>query len=323
MKLKINKRVVFYEWSHSYILDGEKTIPGVTTVLKKHGLSPNYDGIDEATLSNAAKRGTAVHKMLESYDNGEATVMQDVYSDSGKLLISNTDLAKSLENYKKLNLPIVASEYLISDNECVASSIDKVASTDKDNEFILYDVKTSATIHNDSYSWQLSLYAYLFEKQNPKAKVVGLAVIHIRNGEVKIVPMERKSDEECKALLNAEKNGEIYQPLFSNADSGELDLYASGEELCLLASNVAKLAEFKDTIKALEGAIAEIQDRIYNKMVEQNIEVLENEGMVIKLKKPYSKKAIDTKLLKSKYPDIAEEMTKESIVKGNIIITVK
>lgn len=323
MKLKVNKRVQFYPWTHSYILDEKTTLLGITSLLKKHGLSPNYDGIDETTLSNAAKRGTAVHKMLESYDNGEATVMQDVYSDSGKLLISNTDLAKSLENYKKLNLPIVASEYLISDNECVASSIDKVASTDKDNEFVLYDVKTSSTIHNESYSWQLSCYAYLFEKQNPKAKVVGLAVIHIRNGEVKIVPMERKSDEEVKALLNAEKNGEIYQPLFSNADSGELDLYASGEELSLLADTALDIITLKTQLKQAEEAIAEIQDRIYNKMVEQNIETLENEGMLIKLKKPYTKKALDTKALKAKYPEIADEMMKESTVKGNITITIK
>ena len=75
------------------------------------------------------------------------------------------------------------SEYLISDNAHYASMIDKVYRVN-DNTFDRCDIKTYGAMTVEKFEkaeWQLSIYAYLFELQNPKAKVRNLFIIHLRN----------------------------------------------------------------------------------------------------------------------------------------------
>ena len=62
MQLANNTRIFFDETSHTYLLDDDKILIGVTSLMKKFGLSPDYSGIPEATLKKAAEEGTAIHK---------------------------------------------------------------------------------------------------------------------------------------------------------------------------------------------------------------------------------------------------------------------
>ena len=64
------KQIRFSEVDHKYFLnDGtsEKELVSVTTLLKKHGLTPDYSFVNEVVLSTKAERGTIVHKELEAY----------------------------------------------------------------------------------------------------------------------------------------------------------------------------------------------------------------------------------------------------------------
>ena len=74
MELTRSNRVYFDATSHSYLLDGETLLMGVTELMKKHGLGADYSGIPEATLRKAAEEGTAIHQEIEAYDNGESVL---------------------------------------------------------------------------------------------------------------------------------------------------------------------------------------------------------------------------------------------------------
>ena len=94
MRLKKINTVIFDELTHSYIC-GDKLLIGVTTLMKKHGLSPDYGDIPAEVLAKAAARGTAIHNLLEDYDNGKAV---------------QEDEAGNLKAYKELGLKIHCSE---------------------------------------------------------------------------------------------------------------------------------------------------------------------------------------------------------------------
>lgn len=61
-------------------------------------------------------------------------------------------------------------------------------------------------------SWQLSIYAYLFELQNPLIKVDKLFGIWLRGNKSELVEIERKPDAEVKRLLECEIKGEQFLP---------------------------------------------------------------------------------------------------------------
>lgn len=298
MELKINKKVYFDSLTHSYWL-GDKSLIGVTSLMKKHGLSANYADIPQAVLDKAAERGTAVHKMLEDYDNGVA--------------VEDTTLIKG---YRALGLKVIMSEYLVSDNAVVASSIDKVIATDDENVVDLGDVKNTSTLHIGPLEWQLSIYAYLFEKQNKGMKVRNLYAIHTHNDKAKLVPINRLPDAEVKALIKAEKDGVIY-----SAKAKE----APGVELILSPEQTAEVVMLESKLAELEAVGAEIKARldvaraaIYEYMEENNLTEMKAGDGIYKRKLPTTRNSIDTTSLKADMPEIAAKYMKTSIVKGSI-----
>lgn len=284
--------VRFDELTHSYFL-GDKLLIGVTELMKKHGLSANYEGISEAVLNKAAARGTAIHSLLEQYDNGEPVVEDD-----------------NLKAYKKLKLKVVRSEYLVSDNKTVATFVDKVLEDDS-----LVDIKTTSEVHTHALEWQLSICAYLYEMQNKGRKVPALYCVHVRNGKAKLIPINRIPDSEVERLLDCEAKGEKFVEIPLETSVTE---FLSGDEEALLVSNLEDIAVFKRKIKEAEALIAELQNRLYNRMKENNLnEVLGETGK-------FSRKAesvqirVDTKALKEKEPKIYEKYAKEICVKGSV-----
>ena len=91
MELTRSNRVYFDATSHSYLLDGETLLMGVTELMKKHGLGADYSGIPEATLRKAAEEGTAIHQEIEAYDNGESVFASELI-DEYRNLLSNYGL---------------------------------------------------------------------------------------------------------------------------------------------------------------------------------------------------------------------------------------
>lgn len=292
MRLRKNKEVAFNEWLHVYTASDGHTLIGVTELMKRHGLSPDYGGISKDVLEKAAARGTAIHQLLQDYDDGKAVIEDE-----------------NLKAYKALGLKVHCSEYLVSDNEIVATFIDKVL-----DDCSLADVKSTSTVHRRPLEWQLSIGAYLFELQNPGKKVPHLYCIHVRDGKAKQIEVSRIPNDAVERLLECERCGVVYSDNPVPADAA----LALEEQAVVLAEQLDQIARLKLAIKETEQASAELQQRLYDYMTENNLDEMACELGTFVRKAPYTKKALDSARLKKEKPELYEQYLKESEVKGSI-----
>lgn len=221
MKLYKDKKVTFVELPgsdlHRYILQRKKDsepeqIIGVTSLMKKMGLSKSYASANPDVLARAAARGTAIHELFQGYELG-TTVVASIHYEwtkmDGTTESADEDVTKMLEAYRKLsaeNFKCAAIEYMVSDDDCVASLVDLVSEVDE-NTVDLIDYKSSGTLDKKGLSWQLSFYKYLFERQNKKIKVRNLLGVHCHDKNVKVVPVPYQGDETVAGVLQAYRNG--------------------------------------------------------------------------------------------------------------------
>ena len=292
MRLRKNKEVAFNEWLHVYTASDGHTLIGVTELMKRHGLSPDYGGISKDVLEKAAARGTAIHQLLQDYDDGKAVIEDE-----------------NLKAYKALGLKVHCSEYLVSDNEIVATFIDKVL-----DDCSLADVKSTSSVHRRPLEWQLSIGAYLFELQNPGKKVPHLYCIHVRDGKAKLIEVSRIPNEAVERLLECERCGVVYSDNPVPADAA----LALEEQAVVLAEQLDQIARLKLAIKETEQASAELQQRLYDYMTENNLDEMACELGTFVRKAPYTKKALDSTRLKKEKPELYEQYLKESEIKGSI-----
>lgn len=292
MRLRKNKEVAFNEWLHVYTASDGHTLIGVTELMKRHGLSPDYGGISKDVLEKAAARGTAIHQLLQDYDDGKAVIEDE-----------------NLKAYKALGLKVHCSEYLVSDNEIVATFIDKVL-----DDCSLADVKSTSSVHRRPLEWQLSIGAYLFELQNPGKKVPHLYCIHVRDGKAKQIEVNRIPNDAVERLLECERCGVVYSdnPVPSDA------ALALEEQAVVLAEQLDQIARLKLAIKETEQASEELQQRLYDYMTENNLDEMACELGTFIRKAPYTKKSLDSARLKKEKPELYEQYLKESEIKGSI-----
>lgn len=181
----VKSQVVFSELDHTYTYLG-KHLSGVTSMLSRTLFRDKYKGISKAVLAKAADYGHNIHEQIELVDSLGVT--------------SDTPAVQDYLRMKKdFGVSTLASEYLVSDEDLIASSIDIVF-----NDLSLVDVKTTSKLDMEYLSWQLSIYAYLFERQNPLLKVPRLLAIWLpkpRYGRSMCVEVPRKPQEAIEVLL--------------------------------------------------------------------------------------------------------------------------
>jgi len=307
MTLSQTDRVKFLPEEHKYILDGNKELIGVTTLMRRQGLAPDYSMIDEATLQHAADMGTQAHQAIEAYCEG--------------LPVPDIPLLKS---FKKLKLDIIATEYLVSDFNVVASSIDLIAKVD-DNTVDLIDMKRTSTVHKESVSYQTSIYAYLFEQMNPTIKVRNLYCLPIKKGNVndinrdkcgELVQLERIDEWDIRTLIDCEATGIMFEKPERIDPTTDL-------ALTFVNGNFPKLVASLRAIKELEAYIDQAKEGLTNFMTEHGVEKVEFEDVTISLKRPYFSQRFDTKAFRKDYPDLADKYTNSTEVAGSITIKLK
>lgn len=289
MRLNKNNTVEFNEFLHEYTANGRVLI-GVTSLLHKHGLAPDYGAVPEETLKKAAERGTAIHQLLQDYDDGKPVVEDE-----------------NLRAYKALGLEVHCSEYLLSDNEVVASFADKVL-----EDCSIADVKTSSSVDRRYVSWQTSIYAYLFERQNPSKKVPHLYCVHVRDGKAKLIELERVPDEKIKALIRAEREGVIWHD-----DSTALDALPESE-MTILVDALNRIAEYKAAMKAEEERAKALQDRLLDYMIENALTELPCDRGRFVRSAGSVRTSIDSTRLRAELPDIAEKYSRTTQIKGGV-----
>ena len=139
-EIKLNtSKVRFVSETHQYFL-GDKELFGITNTLIKRAYPDTYKDVPQHILEQAARNGSLMHETIELYD--ELGIESDL---------------KELANYKKIlkenNLKVLASEYIVSDNEHYATAIDKVMQ-DADGNIILIDLKRTSVLHTENVSLQ-------------------------------------------------------------------------------------------------------------------------------------------------------------------------
>lgn len=300
--------VVFTEEDHTYYLPEKgKYLSGITGMLERQLFPDTYAGIPEAIIKQAAEYGKEVHQSIEDFDmNWENDGTQEV-ADYINLITDN-------------NLVHETSEYLITDNENYASMIDKVYRVDE-STFDIGDIKTYGVMTSEKREkarWQLSVYAYLFELQNKKAKVRRIFILHIRNKQKKdgsfdhitdFIELKRIPSEIVKELLLADSIGEQ----FNNP-------YEIPEDILQQEPLIRKLIQAKQDA---ETRLNSIKARILSLMEAQDIKSWATDTMKITRKLPTTRSSFSLADFKEAHSDIdIEPFMKTSQVAGSITIAI-
>lgn len=227
--------VVFNEQGHTYRL-GDKELMGITPVLQRRLFPDKYADIDPEILSKAAARGTAIHRYCEIYD------------DLGIITEDCAEVKKYAAIREAIGLVPIAREYIVTDGEHYASKIDAVYEGDECG-VILNDLKTTDHLDKEYVSWQLSIYAWMFERMNPGVKVEGLTATWLRGGDGGYVNIERKDNSLVEALLKADLNDEPFD-YYPGADDIPEYIAKVERELSNIDNSMKMLKARQDSLKA-------------------------------------------------------------------------
>lgn len=288
----------FDKENHQYTLEKENgeiiELVSVTTLLKKHGLSPDYSGVNEEVLSAKAKRGEVVHKDLEDY------IKHKLFGFTG-------ELDAFVDKCSEMNIEPLKSEFQVWNDE-IAGTVDVEGLIN--GESFIGDFKTTSTLHKETVAWQLSLYAYLEGVEFKKY----LCFHFPDENTCKVVEIQPIAKEEIERLLECERNCELYKKKTLELDS------ETSEKLLAVQNALKNLDDQKKEIEAQENALKEF---LIKKFEETGLDFVENEFFRIKYTAPSKQTRIDTYKLKEKFPDVVKECSKESDVKAKVTITLK
>ena len=235
--------VVFTEEGHTYHLGG-KELQGVTGILDRRLFPDKYDGVDDEVLERARLRGTAIHRYCQIYD------------DLGIITEGSVETAHYASMRNALGLVPVAREYIVTDGEHYASKIDAIYEG-KDGGVVLNDLKTTYHLDKEYVSWQLSIYAWMFEKMNPGVNVEGLTATWLHGDDAEYVGIERKDVSLVEALIKADLNDE---PFDYYPDRGDVPDY--------IARHIDELRDLDEMMKAMKKRQDVLKAEILQRMGE-------------------------------------------------------
>lgn len=293
--------VVFEPEHHTYTLNG-KMLSGVTAIVK--WLFPDtYAGIPESVLMQAAEYGTLIHGKCELADS--MGIVDDPIVKDYKRII------------KDAGLEVACSEYLVSDEKNIASSIDKVFVDDS-----LGDIKTTSKVHEENVTVQLSIYAYLYELQTGR-KANKLYLIWLpkpQYGTPMVKELNRIPSEVCKYVV------ELYvehfdpikavDPLTAVAaiskylPANPVHKRVQGEIPDAMSQTIEELMMVKQQLDELGEREKELKKALLTAMQGVNEDTWSNDLIQITRKASYERETIDTKALKANEPSIYENYKK-------------
>ena len=298
--------IIFNEEEHTYLL-GDKYLSGITGMLQRQFFPNEFEGIPKDVLEAAAQYGTDVHKSCEDFDMN--------WTNDGTV-----EVADYIQLCKDNGLTHECSEYCVTDGKDWASKCDKVYRTSDDN-FDIAEIKTYSSMTADKLlkaKWQLSIYAYLFELQNKKAKVGRLFILHIRNKEKKdgtfdhianIIFVNRVPSEICQDLLDTDLRGEQFANPFDIPEE--------------ISSQEAEIRELMETKSAVEERLAAIKANILSKMESLDVRSWVTDTMRLTRKLPSTRASFNATLFKAEHPDLDyTPYERVSQVAGSLVITV-
>jgi hypothetical protein len=299
MKLQ-DMGVVLREDEHRYFLDG-KELMGITGMLSRQLFPGKYDDVDEETLKKASEYGKQVHKWCELYDT-------DGYRSNQQEVVEYSALCFTHDLYHE------ASEYIVTDGYFFASPIDKVFRC-SDDEIELSDIKTTAELDRDYVRWQLSIYAYLFERQNPGAKATRLTAIWLRGDKSDYVQVERVPDDVVAELLQCEREGREFE---------RKELAFASSALALPQNFTAQLKELHMQYEAYKAQLEAFKAQLLEQMQEHHVKTLDCEAFRATVVPESSSLTFDAKRFEAEEPELFERFkTKKQVRKSILKLTIR
>lgn len=291
--------LTFDSENHQYYLNGRPLI-SVTQLMQKHGLSPSYEGVDPETLRKSAEYGTLVHKEIEEYINrGE---------------IGFTAEFASFLKYITDNGVMVGFSELMLNNDIVAGTADLIIVGG-----IIADIKTTSVLHREALSWQLSIYAYLYNdlySNFPEHRITRGQAYHFKpDGYLEVVDITLKPTAEVERLLECERAGEIYKPFDS------LPVTVAQMQALAEAENLIKSIE--EQKKQAEARADELRTALMKAMEQNGVTQFETDLLKVTYVAQTVQERIDTTRLKKEHPEIAEAYKKQTQVKASLRITLR
>lgn len=298
-KISLNvPNVTFIEETHQYFI-GKKELKGVTGTLIKKAFPDTYKNIPESVLKKAAERGGLIHNTFETFCSIFDADIKQYPNPTEELQAFHSMLVS-------FGLHYVASEYLVTDGENFASAIDGIFA-DSEGNIYLVDYKATATLHYDNVSLQLSIYAKWFEEQNPDLKVKEIVCMWFKNGQSKFQPLPRVADYQIDDLINA----------YLADDTDYQYKVEVPEQFSALEQEYRLITARMDALKIKQDDLKEQMMKMMEANKQKSIKT--NIGSYSYVEST-TKRTLDTKLFKEKYPNAYERLTKVSISKPSIRI---
>ena len=354
--------VVFDESAHTYHL-GEKRLLGITGLIHQIlglGVYPEADDYTkDFIIPRAGSRGTAVHHAIQTYDElGIMQSMQTVHArygskDRGNIQYRDDewDVTPELSGYishlEHFGFRPLANELTVSDNAKWASQIDNVWQYIETGGIWLVDTKTNNTdlyprcgyFFKDYFStgvealkeylsWQLSIYAVLFESENPGLKVEGLACNWLKKDRSDFWVIERKPDDLVRELLTSDyiftDNGPVCfhhdQSVFGigkNLPDRKEDKLAVPEDVVRYMSNLLT------TVRQAEKALDEAKQGLRAAMIRHDIRKADFGTFTATLGADTTVNSFDTKKFREDNPELYNKYVTSSSKKGSFTIKLK
>ena len=289
-KVLTSSPVLFNEDGHTYTLNGH-TLQGVTPIIA--WLFPEtYKGIPESVLNQAAEYGSLIHKKCELADSMG--------------IVDDPIVADYMEVMQQHGLKVMLSEYLVSDEQNIASCIDKVT-----ENYDLCDIKTTSKVHIPNVTMQLSIYAWLFEMQNPGIKAGELYCVWLpkpQYGQTDIIWLKRVPSEICAEIVQIYLNSpdDILNARAILAQTGfEFERQKqTGDVPEAFSDLMDELITISETKKRLEEREKAIKEIVLSQMQKDGVDKYSNDLIQITRKAAYERVSIDSKLLKEQHPEI-------------------
>lgn len=296
------------EYNHVYVTPEGKFLPGVTGMIKRQLFPKKYGDIPASVLARAAERGHAVHAMCEQSDR----MRMDGADDLDVILEARDEASDYATMRHGLGMSPIANEYCVS-LPTMASCIDCV--WEKDGDVYLADIKTTYELDEEYLSWQLSIYAYMFEKQNPGLSVKGLYGVWLykcQKDKTKTVEIQRKPDADVEALIEAEANGETFSAV-PQPNPNDIVAQSVVEDFYAMAKQVEQMNEQMQTFK----------DFVKKKMEEQGINSYDFGLFKISVTPESESDVFDSSRFKNENPETAKAYMKKQKRSASLRITLR
>lgn len=295
--------VTFKSDTHQYFIDG-KELKGVTSTLIRRAYPDTYKKPDNYTeeqwqevLANAAAKGSNMHETIELYD--ELGVANDL-----------PELQSYIRIKQENQLMVLATEYVVSDNEHYATAIDKVMMR-PDGGIILVDFKRTYSLHIDNVTLQQSICKRWFEQLNPDLRVAAIYVMWLRDYESKFMELQPWGDELLDALIQCDLEDKDFAPV----------MQTWGEFPTKFAEVEAEVARLEIAIKSAKERQEQLRKGLYDLMEANNVKSFTGSRVKLTRVLPSTTEKFDSKAFKTENPELYKKYCKKSETVGSLRVT--